>query len=149
MAARERKFFVGGNWKMNGSKESINRIISFLKEGPLPPESGGLTARVDDVENCGIHTHPLLIGVFYDLHVLTLVYEGLRRIIEVCKSVQRYPENLQLHLRTPDHTGCDQKGLGSRLTYDDSYQQGVLFVLFEMIDHGVIGLGLCEDNISK
>lgn len=50
MAARERKFFVGGNWKMNGSKESINRIISFLKEGPLSPESGGLSAR-DDLKN--------------------------------------------------------------------------------------------------
>ena len=93
MAVRERKFFVGGNWKMNGSKESINRIISFLKEGPLSPESGGLTARVDDVENCWIHTHPLLISVFYNLHVLMLVYEELLRITEVCKSVRRYPEN--------------------------------------------------------
>ena len=35
---------------MNGSKESINRIISFLKEGPLSPESGGLSAR-DDLKN--------------------------------------------------------------------------------------------------
>ena len=41
MATRERKFFVGGNWKMNGSKESINGILTFLKEGPLTPESGG------------------------------------------------------------------------------------------------------------
>lgn len=31
----ERKFFVGGNWKMNGTKNAINDIIGFLKEGPL------------------------------------------------------------------------------------------------------------------
>lgn len=44
MATRERKFFVGGNWKMNGSKESINGILAFLKEGPLSMESGGFAA---------------------------------------------------------------------------------------------------------
>lgn len=31
----QRKFFVGGNWKMNGSKEFIDSIIEFLKHGPL------------------------------------------------------------------------------------------------------------------
>ncbi|XP_057655528.1 triosephosphate isomerase-like [Diorhabda carinulata] len=30
-----RKFVVGGNWKMNGSKKQIDEIISFLKAGPL------------------------------------------------------------------------------------------------------------------
>lgn len=30
-----RKFFVGGNWKMNTDKKSIDDIIKFLKEGPL------------------------------------------------------------------------------------------------------------------
>jgi len=30
-----RKFFVGGNWKMNGDKKSINKIVDFLKQGPL------------------------------------------------------------------------------------------------------------------
>ena len=32
-----RKFFVGGNWKMNGNKESIDKIIEFLTAGPLDP----------------------------------------------------------------------------------------------------------------
>ncbi|KAL6432839.1 hypothetical protein ACFW04_006300 [Cataglyphis niger] len=32
-----RKFFVGGNWKMNGTKSEINDIIAFLKKGPLDP----------------------------------------------------------------------------------------------------------------
>ncbi|XP_046669523.1 triosephosphate isomerase isoform X1 [Homalodisca vitripennis] len=32
-----RKFCVGGNWKMNGSKKSIDEIIQFLKTGPLDP----------------------------------------------------------------------------------------------------------------
>lgn len=32
MAANSRKFFVGGNWKMNGDKNIINSIINFLSE---------------------------------------------------------------------------------------------------------------------
>ena len=43
MAARERKFFVGGNWKMNGTKSSIDGIVDFLKTGPLSQDSGEFT----------------------------------------------------------------------------------------------------------
>ncbi|KAK0166986.1 hypothetical protein PV327_004441 [Microctonus hyperodae] len=32
-----RKFFVGGNWKMNGTKKEIDEIVAFLKAGPLDP----------------------------------------------------------------------------------------------------------------
>ena len=35
-----RKFFVGGNWKMNGDKASIDTIIAFLKAGPLDSNTG-------------------------------------------------------------------------------------------------------------
>jgi triosephosphate isomerase (TIM) len=35
-----RKFFVGGNWKMNGSKAMIKEIVGFLNEGPLDPDAG-------------------------------------------------------------------------------------------------------------
>ena len=35
-----RKFFVGGNWKMNGTKASIDEIIGFLSKGPLDPNTG-------------------------------------------------------------------------------------------------------------
>lgn len=35
-----RKFFVGGNWKMNGTKSEINDIVAFLKKGPLDPNVG-------------------------------------------------------------------------------------------------------------
>ena len=38
--ASDRKFFVGGNWKMNGSKSSIDVIIDTLKKGPLSPNTG-------------------------------------------------------------------------------------------------------------
>jgi len=38
--ASGRKFFAGGNWKMNGSKKEIDGIISFLKQGPLDPNTG-------------------------------------------------------------------------------------------------------------
>lgn len=34
-----RKFFVGGNWKMNGNKATINEIAAFLKTGPLDPNT--------------------------------------------------------------------------------------------------------------
>jgi len=34
-----RKFFVGGNWKMNGTKASIDEIIAFLTAGPLDPNT--------------------------------------------------------------------------------------------------------------
>ena len=40
MACTQRKFFVGGNWKMNGNKASIDGIISFLSAGPLSPNTG-------------------------------------------------------------------------------------------------------------
>merc|ERR1711970_548667 len=33
--SNNRKFFVGGNWKMNGDKASIDGIADFLKQGPL------------------------------------------------------------------------------------------------------------------
>lgn len=32
-----RKFFVGGNWKMNGVKAEIDEICSWLSAGPLDP----------------------------------------------------------------------------------------------------------------
>jgi triosephosphate isomerase len=32
-----RKFFVGGNWKMNGTKDSIDKIVEFLNNGDLDP----------------------------------------------------------------------------------------------------------------
>lgn len=35
-----RKFFVGGNWKMNGNKKEIDDIVAFLKAGPLDPNVG-------------------------------------------------------------------------------------------------------------
>ena len=38
--ADARKFFVGGNWKMNGSRASIDTIVSFLSAGPLSPNAG-------------------------------------------------------------------------------------------------------------
>lgn len=32
-----RKFCVGGNWKMNGSKDSITELCKILSAGPLDP----------------------------------------------------------------------------------------------------------------
>lgn len=38
--ADQRKFFVGGNWKMNGNKSSIDGIVKFLNEEGCNPNSG-------------------------------------------------------------------------------------------------------------
>jgi len=37
--APERKFFVGGNWKMNGTKKDIDVIVNFLSAGCLDPNT--------------------------------------------------------------------------------------------------------------
>jgi len=34
-----RKFFVGGNWKMNGDLSSIDEIVNFMTAGPLDPNT--------------------------------------------------------------------------------------------------------------
>ena len=38
-ATMGRKFFVGGNWKMNGSKSEIDAILSWLSEGSIDPNT--------------------------------------------------------------------------------------------------------------
>jgi len=35
----DRKFFVGGNWKMNGTKAEIKGIADFLTAGPVSPKT--------------------------------------------------------------------------------------------------------------
>jgi len=35
-----RKFAVGGNWKMNGSKAAIDVIIQFLNDKAIMPQTG-------------------------------------------------------------------------------------------------------------
>lgn len=35
-----RKFFVGGNWKMNGSKKSIDELIGILNQGAVTDSTG-------------------------------------------------------------------------------------------------------------
>ena len=39
--ASSRKFFVGGNWKMNGDNASISAIVKFLNEGVNDSTSTG------------------------------------------------------------------------------------------------------------
>jgi len=34
-----RRFFVGGNWKMNGNKSSIDTICDWMAKGPLDPST--------------------------------------------------------------------------------------------------------------
>ena len=44
MGGERRKFFVCGNWKMNGDKASIDGIVSFLNSAPLDPEAEVIVA---------------------------------------------------------------------------------------------------------
>lgn len=36
----KRKFFVGGNWKMNGCTSSIDGLVATLNEGQKDPDVG-------------------------------------------------------------------------------------------------------------
>jgi len=38
--ASQRKFFVGGNWKMNGNKASIDELVKLLNDKGLNPNTG-------------------------------------------------------------------------------------------------------------
>jgi len=40
--ASQRKFFVGGNWKLNGNKQSIDGIVAFLNKDCVDPTVGTL-----------------------------------------------------------------------------------------------------------
>ena len=62
--AEQRKFFVGGNWKMNGCKASIDDLVKLLNEKGLNPKTGSLARFLpvrgkaqggQDVPNCCIH----------------------------------------------------------------------------------------------
>ncbi|KAG8269067.1 triosephosphate isomerase [Homalodisca vitripennis] len=60
-----RKFCVGGNWKMNGSKKSIDEIIQFLKTGPLDPnvaKSRGVTCTINQFI-FPIYKQEVIVGV--------------------------------------------------------------------------------------
>lgn len=70
MAARERKFFVGGNWKMNGTKSSIDGIVEFLKTGPLSPDSGN--TKVEVVSHISLHLTTYLCYNAMDLLCYTI-----------------------------------------------------------------------------
>ncbi len=35
-----RKFFVGGNWKLNGDKKSIEELANILNKAKLNPDTG-------------------------------------------------------------------------------------------------------------
>lgn len=35
-----RKFYVGGNWKMNGSKTEIKELVCKLSNADLDPDAG-------------------------------------------------------------------------------------------------------------
>jgi len=39
LSGQTRKFFVGGNWKMNGTKASIDGIADWMTKGPLDPNT--------------------------------------------------------------------------------------------------------------
>ena len=39
--ASERKFFVGGNWKMNGSKAKVDDILKFMNDATFNADKTG------------------------------------------------------------------------------------------------------------
>lgn len=43
-AIMTRKFFVGGNWKMNGDKKSLGELIKTMNGATVDPNVGTQTA---------------------------------------------------------------------------------------------------------
>jgi len=39
LPSQPRRFFVGGNWKMNGNKAEIDTIVAWMTKGPLDPNT--------------------------------------------------------------------------------------------------------------
>ena len=66
-----RKFFVGGNWKMNGTKAEIDTICSWLTAGPLDPNC--------EVIQCSF--------VFYNLRYIELYMTILNHLLKVVVGV--------------------------------------------------------------
>ena len=63
-----RKFFVGGNWKMNGSKKSIDDLVKLLNEKGVNPNAG---IRADN-NMLSLHTE---IGIFaFDNRIFIIKY---------------------------------------------------------------------------
>ena len=50
----DRKFFVGGNWKMNGNKASIDGIVEFLNKDGLNANTG-MSKKKFQVENLAFY----------------------------------------------------------------------------------------------
>ena len=50
MSTNQRKFFVGGNWKMNGTHQSIDAIVQFLTAGPLSQDVGKDSSECEGAE---------------------------------------------------------------------------------------------------
>ncbi len=52
--ASDKRFFVGGNWKMNGSKQVIDGIIQTLSESEVPADTGRINPRFLKRQTCRI-----------------------------------------------------------------------------------------------
>lgn len=61
----ERKFFVGGNWKMNGSKESIDGILKTLAEADLNSSTGWYHQKLFDFLAMTVHSTQLSYEVHF------------------------------------------------------------------------------------
>lgn len=48
--ASTKKFFVGGNWKMNGNKKSVEEIITLLNQKGINPKTGWRTLKIAKLE---------------------------------------------------------------------------------------------------
>jgi triosephosphate isomerase len=47
-----RKFFVGGNWKMNGDLKYIDEAVELLSKAPLDPNVGTYNTSMVITERC-------------------------------------------------------------------------------------------------
>jgi len=94
--ASTRKFYVGGNWKMNGSKESIDGIVKFLQDGQLD-------------QNCEIMVSPPSIYIAY---VRDKLKSGISVSAQNCYKVGKGAFTGEISAEMAKDMGCDTMILG-------------------------------------
>jgi len=63
LPAQPRRFFVGGNWKMNGSRASIDEIVAWMAKGPLDPSTEVVVAVPECYQLYARERLPASVGV--------------------------------------------------------------------------------------
>ena len=60
-----RKFFVGGNWKMNGNKESLGELMTTLSTASLNDETGKRFTDSQRLQKTELYNHMMNPSILF------------------------------------------------------------------------------------